>query len=282
MERPELENKNLRGFFLLTFAFSWTFWILDALALRGLTSISLPSAFMSLVGAFGPSLAAIVLTLIYAGRTGLRELLGRLLVWRVGIQWYIFVLLWPALLSLLATAIYILSGGPAPDFAYPPVLRNYPMPPEVKASISLLPLLVFVSLQQLLLSSPMGEEIGWRGYALPGLQKKYSALYASVVLGIIWAAWHLPKFFTLYPPSMSFGWFLLNLVANAIIFTSVYNNTKGSLLLALLFHTSLNVTDLFLSPSPVHPFIGLALQGGLILVILRIWGIGLGRADTRG
>jgi len=96
----------------------------------------------------------------------------------------VFVLLWPAVLSLMTSAISILFGGPTPDFANPPILRIYPLPSEAFA-VGLLPLLPFVFLQQMFISSPMGEEIGWRGYALPGLQKTRSALSASVILGIV-------------------------------------------------------------------------------------------------
>jgi membrane protease YdiL (CAAX protease family) len=273
MKQIKSENRNLWLFFLTAFAWSWLFWIWEALASHGLISSPLPSDLMELLGVFGPTFAAIILTVIYAGRVGLRELLGRLLVWRVGVQWYIFVLLWPALFSLLTTAIHILSGGSAPDFANPPIMSLYPLPPEAK-TVGLLPLLVFVFLQQTFIGSSMGEEIGWRGYALPRLLKTKNALYASLILGVIWGIWHLPRFFSQGNPLVNvfFGWFFLGIVADTIFFTWIYNNTKGSLLLVLLFHTSIAITSLFLSTATTPPFIGLALKGGLIVVILRIWG----------
>jgi len=273
MKQIKSENRNLWLFFLTAFAWSWLFWIWEALASHGLISSPLPSDLMELLGVFGPTLAAIILTVIYAGRVGLRELLGRLPVWRVGVQWYIFVLLWPVLLSLLTTAIHILSGGSAPDFANPPIMSLYPLPPEAK-TVGLLPLLVFVFLQQTFIGSSMREEIGWRGYALYRLLKTKNALYASLILGVIWGIWHLPRFFSQGNPLVNvfFGWFFLGIVADAIFFTWIYNNTKGSLLLVLLFHTSIAITSLFLSTATTPPFIDLALKGGLIVVILRIWG----------
>lgn len=273
MKQVKSENRDLWLFFLIAFAWSWLFWIFEALVSHGLMSSPLPSDLMALLGVFGPTLAAIILTVKYTGRVGLRELLGRLLLWRVGVQWYIFVLLWPALLSLLTTAVHILSGGSAPDFANPLVMRYYPLPPEAKA-VGLLPILVFVFLQQTFIGSSMGEEIGWRGYALPRLLKAKNALYASMTLGVIWGIWHLPRFFTQGNPlaNVFFGWFLLGIIADAIFFTWIYNNTKGSLLLALLFHTSIAITSLFLSAATAPPFVELALKGGLIVVILRIWG----------
>jgi hypothetical protein len=128
-------------------------------------------------------------------------------------------------------------GCSAPDFSNPPVLSNYPAPPEMRA-IGLLPLVIFVSLQQNVFKQSDGRGNRLARICLTQTAKNHNALYAS----------------------MSFGWFLPGMVANAIIFTWVHNNTKGSLLLALLFHTSLNVTEWFLSASPVHPFIGLALK----------------------
>jgi membrane protease YdiL (CAAX protease family) len=131
------------------------------------------------------NLAAVVLKLSGEGLRGLRRLLGRLFVWRVDVRWYLFALLWPAAISLATTAVYVLSGGGAPDFSNPPFLKVYPLPPEL-AAISPWPLLPLVFLQYVLFGSPMGEEIGWRGYALPRMQTEWSALRASIVLGFLW------------------------------------------------------------------------------------------------
>ena len=163
-------------------------------------------------------------------------------------MWYVFALLYPPAISLATTALYILFGGEAPDFSNPPILRGYLLPPEV-LRIGPLVLLPIFFLTQLLISSPMGEEIGWRGYALPRLQATRSALMTSVILGVLWQLWHVPKMvaegMTL---SEAFSpWGIFGAVAVTILFTWVYNNTKGSLLLALLFHTSLNVTGAFLT-----------------------------------
>ena len=190
------------------------------------------------------------------------------MVWRVSILWYAFVLLYPVVLSLATTSLYVLFGGQAPDFADPPVLRVYPLPPEL-LKVGPLVLLPFVFLITLLISSPMGEEIGWRGYALPRLQANRSALTASVILGLLWGLWHLPRDLAL--GQFSF-WSLLGIVAVAILFTWVYNNTGGSLLLALLFHTSISVTGLFLSTVD-PPLLSLALAWIVVGAVIAVAGL---------
>ena len=235
--------------------------------------MQLPPALAGLLGAFGPSLAAVVLAAIGDGAYGLRRLLGRLLSWRVGARWYAFVLLYPAAISLATAALYVLFGGPAPDFADPPVTRVYPLPPEL-SEVGPWPLLPFIFLQTLLVGSPMGEEVGWRGYALPRLQAGRSALGASVILGLLWGLWHLPLYLTRGHPLSEefFGWFLLGIVADAVLFTWVYNNTRGSLLLALLFHASIVVTDLFVAPAETTTLSGIALKWGVVAVVVALAG----------
>ena len=90
-----------------------------------------------------------------------------------------------------------------------------------------------------------GEEVGWRGYVLPRLQAKYNALVSSLIVGVIWGLWHIPKF--LAPGNTSpFGWFMIKVIADAVLYTWLYNNTKGSLLLATLFHAAGNTAGVFL------------------------------------
>ena len=192
-------------------------------------------------------------------------------MWRVGARWYAFALLYPAAISLLTTALYILVGGATPDFANPPVLEVYPLPSGL-AAVGPWPLLPFVFLQYLLFSSPMGEEIGWRGYALPRMQAGWPALHASIALGLLWGVWHLPLYLTRGHPISGefFGWFLLGIVADAVLFTWLYNSTGGSLLLTVLFHASIAVTGLFLSPVEATPFIGLALEWIFVGAIIAV------------
>lgn len=261
----------LPAFGLLAFGLSWSAWIPLALASRGLIALDISPTLLTLIGAFGPSLAAILLTAATEQWAGIRHLLGRLLIWRVDIQWYLFVLAWPAALSLLTSAVHVALGQNAPDFAHPPVLDVYPLPPELATSgwWVIVPLVI---VQQLLLSSPMGEELGWRGYALPRLQERSTALRASIILGMVWSVWHLPLYLTYGHPlaNVFFGWLPLGLIPTTILFTWVFNHTRGSLLLALLFHAAINSTDLFLAKTTTLPLISPVLTWLVALLVLGV------------
>jgi uncharacterized protein len=126
-----------------------------------------------------------------------------------------------------------------------------------------------IFIQQLLFSSPLGEEIGWRGFALPRLQARLGPLVASLIIGVIWAIWHLPLVWTAGHPlaEMPLYFHLAHMVVAAILFTWLYNGSGGSLLLVILFHTSMNVTGLFL-PGPAILWL-LGLNGLLALVAVR-------------
>jgi hypothetical protein len=153
----------------------------------------------------------------------------------------------------------------------------YPIPTEV-LQIGWWVFLPFVFLQQVTIGSAMGEELGWRGYALPQLQARYSALYASIILGLLWGIWHLPLYWTAgnARTTMSVGWLLAGLVLEAILYTWVFNHTKGSLLLALLFHASTAVTSLFLASSIV-PWVGFVVTLVVVIIVLATGPLHLAR-----
>lgn len=115
-----------------------------------------------------------------------------MLTWRVQAYWYAVVLLSPAVLSMAATAVSMALGATVPRLDEPPFLHTYPLPQELIGSVPWLVFLPVVFLQQLLLGSSMGEEPGWRGYALPRMQWRYSSLRAGLTLGLLWGLWHLP------------------------------------------------------------------------------------------
>jgi uncharacterized protein len=257
----------LAWFFFMAFAIAWGFWIPAALASKGLVTLPIPVTLAGLLGAWGPSLASILFTWIYDGTSGLRLLFKRLFIWRVRMQWYLFVILWPAVHSLLVTAILIVAGTPTPDFASPPVVSVYPAPPEAFAA-GFLPLLPLVFVIQFFGSS-LGEELGWRGFALPRLQAQQGWLLASGILGLIWGVWHLPRIWMPGEPFelTTFAWVIVGSVLNTALYTWVFNHTRGSLLPVLLLHTAQAVTLLFLT-SVSNPLVENALMVLLILLIV--------------
>jgi uncharacterized protein len=213
-------------FVLVAFAFTWAFWLLMLLEARGLiSSLPVPALFL---GAFGPMVAAVVITAQEGGRAGLRTLLSRIVRWRVAPIWYGAVLLGPIALQLLAIALYVLLGG---------------QPPDLLAMVGALPTVLALSVY-MFIQVGIGEEIGWRGYALPKLQAGYSALASSVILGVIWSLWHLPLFFN---PTTSYSntpfWvFLVFLVPIAILYTWIFNGTGGSVLMIMILHAVTNAS----------------------------------------
>jgi membrane protease YdiL (CAAX protease family) len=177
-----------------------------------------------LIGSNVPSAVAIVLTAVGFGKGATRKLLGRLLIWRVGWRWYFLLLAPTALVVGTITLVAVTRGGPTAALAVP--------------ILSALITVAFMTFP----GSAAGEEIGWRGYALPRLQSTRTALTASLVLGPLVGLWHLPLWLRGEPDHQLsvYPAFLIQAIALSVIYTWLYNSTKGSLLLAVLFHTATN------------------------------------------
>jgi uncharacterized protein len=218
-------------YFVIAFAFTWFFWWLAALGAREVIP-ALPG--LMVIGTFGPLVAAVILTAQESGRTGLRSLLSRILQWRVAPIWYAVALLGPLVITLAAMVLEVALLGS--------------QPPSLELLIGELPstlLTILVNAVYMLIFVTLGEEVGWRGYALPALQARYSALLASLILGVLWALWHLPVFFnpdTSYS-NLPFFLFLPFIVLVAVIMTWVFNSTGGSVLMAMFFHAVINSAD---------------------------------------
>ncbi len=187
----------LIAFFALMFAISWGIWFPLAAVIQNAPdwarSSHLP-AFLQVLGAFGPCFAALVVTGVVDGVEGLRQLFRRLLVWRVNVSWYVVALLLPAAISLLITVIHMMFGGDAPDFTNPPIYAGYGSLPQWMQSYTAWTILIPVFLIQLITGSSVGEELGWRGFALTRLQRRLSALDASLIIAVVWAVWAQPLF----------------------------------------------------------------------------------------
>ncbi len=213
-------------YFVVAFAFTWAFWWPAVLDERGLISLPIP---VVLVGSFGPLVAAIAVTAQESGRAGLRTLLGRIVRWRVAPIWYGVALLGPVLIYLAAMALHVLLGG---------------QPPDLSALIGALPLVMVLAVYFLIVAG-LGEEVGWRGYALPKLQARCGALLSSVILGVMWASWHLPLFFNPSVGSygdLSFFLFVAFAVPLTILISWVFNSTGGSVLMAMILHALMNAS----------------------------------------
>jgi membrane protease YdiL (CAAX protease family) len=175
--------------------------------------------------AYAPSLAALCTAGFLPGAGGVGWLLRQIGKWRVGIQWYALALVGPLVLVLLANVISLALGGalPHPWLAFP----------ELGSALGPL------------IAGSLGEEIGWRGFAQPLLQKRYSIFWASVIIGVLWATWHLWP--ALAPGGLAHFTYLdvvqtyVRLIATAVIYGWIYNSTRGSLLLVMLAHAGHNI-----------------------------------------
>lgn len=255
-----LQAHPLLAYFLLAFGLTWPFMIAELLGSWGVIPfrLTLSSAGLPLILfiAYGPTLAALIVTGVTSGKAGIRALLGRLLIWRVGWPWYMAAIFGPALLGFGAAQLYALRSGVA-----------QPLPPLSWEMLLVLPVSFLVR------GAINGEEIGWRGFALPHLQTRWSALTASVLLGGVWALFHLPIFFVQgksvlgSQTEMNPLVFLVEVVAGAIVMTWLFNNTQGSLLIAYLYHAAVNTwtSELFHSTSIDGTFLTVAVA---VLVVL--------------
>ena len=223
--REWISTHQLLTFFLLTFAYSWIYWIL--IANFAPSRISEPAYYVP--SGYGPTFAALFLTGYLAGGDGLKRFLKRALNWRVGFKWYLAALFSIALMLTFARQVY--------GILY---LRIRLAPIRDWQQILALIQVFLVGI----LYGPLGEEFGWRGFALPRLQRQLGALLGSLVLGVIWSAWHLPLHLIpeLKPAvgNTPLLWFFLVGAPWSIFFSWLYNNTEGSVLLAILLHASIN------------------------------------------
>jgi membrane protease YdiL (CAAX protease family) len=219
------------------------------------------------LGGIGPVVSAIVLTRITHDRGAQRDYWRRVIDFRrIGAGWYAVILLTVPILTALAVLLDVLFGGSGAQLE---VAARF-----VSQPLAILPFAIFM-----LFFGPIPEELGWRGYALDRLQVRWSALTSSLVLGTIWALWHLPLFFIVgtYQNSLGFGtlffWtFMMGLIPGAILYTWIYNNNRRSTLSAVLFHFTVNfIGELFALSERAELFLFL-LWILAAIVITIIWG----------
>ncbi|MCF7914802.1 MAG: CPBP family intramembrane metalloprotease [Spirochaetaceae bacterium] len=248
------ETHLVTSFFILTFLVSWGFWL--PMVLMGKES-----SLLRIAGTYGPLLSALVVSFGSGGYKELRRLLRPFRIWRVSPGWYFFCFFSTALVIFAAMKIYLAAGG------HPLAFKD---PQRIYLA---LPVFLYI-----LLFSVLGEETGWRGFALPRLQERMGPLPASLVIGLIWGLWHIPLF--LIPENFHQHihpvLFILQDVALAVVITWLYNGTGGSLLLVHLFHAASNTSlgvlpvlpmDTGGDPRPLYITFGLLalLAAGIIL-----------------
>ena len=235
-------------FFIITYAITWGI---------GVLAILFPEQFIRLFGELNywnpvalfaiaaPTISATKLTALWQGKAGLRELYSRLIRWRFGIQWYAFIFLVIPLLGWLAAQL----GGAKPVY-------------ELTSPVLAIPILL-----NLLYTGPLCEELGWRGYALPRLLRQFNPLVASLILGLFWGLWHLPSFYisSVVQSGLSLPAFLFFGLFTSILMTWIFQHSGGSVLAAVLFHYTINLS-LSIIGAPLVPF-GLLLMALTVLVL---------------
>ena len=220
----QIGSGQLLGFILITYGLAWSLFALFIFATDwvvgtfGELSGRHP---LFILAVYAPAIAALLLVGLTAGLAGIGRFLSRLFLWRASPWWYGFLLL----------------GFPLIAFAGAALKGNALSAPMFTDSFTtLLPVIGFM-----LVLGPI-EEIGWRGFALPILQRHFVPFWAGLILGVIWSVWHLPAFLLGGTPQAAWDFmpFFAGSVACSLILTALFNNSRGSILLAMLFHFQMN------------------------------------------
>jgi len=244
-------------FFLLTLVLSWSAWVPAAVAaVQGQQSMLAPTGLLGGLARWTPGLVAVLVVALAGGKASVAGLLRPLRIWRAGLGWYLFVLAYPATIHFVGRGIDILLGRAAELTS--PLVANYG-----ERYAAMVPVVILFAFPGV-----FAEELGWRGFALPRLQERRNALLSSVVLGIFWGLWHIPLFvyFDYALPTLIVE--LFTFVPATVLYTWVYNNTRGSLLLVSLLHLAEQLTNSFLGTSPTYTDEILTLALAILIILL--------------
>jgi membrane protease YdiL (CAAX protease family) len=286
-----LARHPILGYFAIAYGGTWGLLLVPVLAQNGIGLLPFLVPDIALMILFviatlaGQTLGAIVMTTVTSGRSGLRHFFRRYVQVRVGLRWYLLVLLGYPLIGLLAASVY---SGLAPFQA---ALAQWPV-----FFTAYLPAVLFT-----MLMPALAEEPGWRGYALPRLEHQYGPLPGTIIVGLLHSAWHLPVFFITkgimamgpFNPSSFFLTTLVMGTITTVIWAWVFNNAKGSIFMALVLHAANNVFGVPLkvwapdAPASVDTVIyGLIVACALLIIIFTrgrlsyTAGLGLPATDT--
>ena len=246
------------GFFALTFVLAAPFYILNALAyLEILGGPGMGPIYIALF-TVTPIASASLLTLRQRGRQGLKRLLWRTFDFKriEHYRWYVAVVVVPLLISLLSLGGAVLSGAQ--------------LPPTMAPLVALPVLLPFFFVLA------AGEEVGWMGHAFEPMQTRKGALRAALVLGVIWAVWHVPFFVFMMPDPIVCGAAIVTLVSTRVLITWAYNNAGKSVFAAILFHATGNAFLVTVPNTSKAGAIGPAFSCGVVLlaavIVTFVWG----------
>jgi uncharacterized protein len=221
-----LKRHPLIVFFVLAYLFSWTVWGTSIAQVYGKLSFHIPQT----LAFWGLIFATYITAFMTGGWQAVKNTFSRVYRWKVGLPWYVVAILLTALLGFVTLGLFTLIGG-----------RH-----QIGKDLSFQSFLLFSLTETIFMI--FTEETAWRGFALPRLQKDHSALSASLILGLLWGLWHIPLF--LIPGSAQqaypFIGFILLILPTSILFTWIFNHTKGSVLIAGLFHGLYDATVVYL------------------------------------
>ena len=229
--KPFLKHHSLIAGLVLMFLYTWTIDLSNS----GVLPFQVPFPIYITLG-WGFIFVSLLMTWLTLGKDETVRLFKRLFIWRVGWKWFLAALAIEPFCIVAGVYLNAALTRTPPDFSEAMVNQIF----DASAS----PLLFFLAFFLFDLITN-GEEMGWRGYVLPRLQAKHSALTASLILGVIWAFWHLPKYIAHFDV-LAFGWAVVHFLAFAVILTWLYNNTNGSLLLVAVCHAMSNSVGMFM------------------------------------
>lgn len=245
-----IKRHPIPSFFIITYAFSWAIGSLLVADQQGLVSV--PKA-LHYVSAFGPAVAAIIVTALISGRAGLADLWQRIIRVQVGWRWWLIGVGTPLGLALIAILIHIVNQGTMPDLN---LFGNV----DYLGNIG-----VFAALALWIATYGFGEEIGWRGFAFHRMSDG-GWVKAAVLIGVLWGAWHLPYFF--YKDNFialgvgGFFGYVVSITMGSILMAWIYKGSNQSILLVALWHGLFD----FVSASPVADGASNAVISGIVIV----------------
>lgn len=262
-----MNGTKIYAFLIVTFLWSWTNWMIGLNHLsEGMNQESIGKFLIFFfVGVYGPTVGALITTLYFNGSRGVFELIKKLVIWRVSFKYYLYIILLPLLFVIIGIVLYSQFIGDTGDFD--------------KMAFLSIPMILWAGFY----AGPLGEELGWRGFLLPELQKSFSNLKSAIIIGFIWFIWHIPLWWAPFGTLVSgeplsflpvLTYFAM-IMCLSIIITWLVIRSKGSVLIALLFHLSINAgiallffPELNMDFKKVHLLssIGMLLFTGFLLV----------------